>query len=581
MSVAFAQVPQRSPRFVRWFFVLSVVSTVVILWASNVFLTARFTETLRNQAVLRAALYSGNIKSVLQKHSVVPLLMSQDPTLSAALQSNVFTNTSQRLISFSEEIGAASVFLLDLDGRVVAGSDRRTIGESLKEEAYFVRALRDSGTVFSATSPDDTAYRFYFAQKVEYGPAALGVIVVEVDLRKQEELWRNIGLQVALTDSQGEVLLASEVLWRRQTLQEILIETNLPTTSQRVWGAFQPAPTSDFVYISGERLFASEAAVGFRGWKVNYFASTQNVAARVNAILALEIMALALFAALVIFVLSRRTAQESVRVIRESTELRSLNARLSSEVEQRQMAEQNLQSAEQNLEQASKLAALGQMSAAVSHELNQPLAAMRTYIAGAKLLLSRNRIDEAKTSFQRIDDLIGRMAAITKQLKSYARKSGDNPKRIDMRDCVSAAFGMMSPQLGRREVTITQNIPDEPMYVISDALRVEQIIINLLRNALDAVADVTEPRISVTLSAESDVCLRIQDNGHGFEDPKALFEPFYTTKKPGEGVGLGLAISAGIATEMGGRLIAQNATPLGAIFELHLPKAGQLKKAAE
>ncbi len=565
----------------RWFIGLSVVIIVTILWASNGYLTARFTETLRNQAVLRAALYAGNIKSVLQKHSVVPLLLSQDPVLSTALQTESFSTTSQRLISFSDEIGAASVFLLDLSGRVVAGSDRRTIGAFLKEEEFFVRALRDNGTVFSATSRDETAYRFYFAQKVESGLDVLGVIVVEVDLRKQEELWRDIGLQVALTDSVGDVLLASDVFWRRQTLQSILEETGLPSTSQRVFGVFQQTPASDFVYINGERLFASEAAVGFRGWKVNYYASTQNVAARVNAILALEVMVLALLVALMFFVLSRRTAMESIKVIRESAELRSLNARLSSEVEQRQAAEKNLQSAEQNLEQASKLAALGQMSAAVSHELNQPLAAMRTYLAGAKLLLSRNRIEEASTSFQRIDDLIGRMGAITKQLKSYARKSGDDPKKIDLRDCVEAAFGMMSPQLGRREVTITQDIPDVPVYVISDALRVEQIIINLLRNALDAVKDVTEPRISVTLSADSDVCLRIQDNGHGFDDPEALFEPFYTTKEPGEGVGLGLAISAGIATEMGGRLIARNATPLGAIFELHLPNAGKITEAAE
>ncbi len=581
MTIALEHHPIRSGRFVRWFIGLSVIIVVVILWASNSYLTARFTETLRNQAVLRAALYSGNIKSVLQKHSVVPLLLSQDPILSAALQAESFSTTSQRLISFSEEIGAASVFLLDLNGRVVAGSDRRTIGEFLKDEEFFVRALRDTGTVFSATSRDETAYRFYFAQKVESGPDALGVIVVEVDLRKQEELWRNIGLQVALTDSVGEILLASDVFWRRQTLQDILEETSQPSRSQRVFDVFQQTPTSDFVYINGERLLASEAVVGFRGWKVNYYASTQNVAARVNAILALEVMALALLVALMFFVLSRRTAMESIKVIRESAELRSLNARLSSEVAQRQAAEKNLQSAEQNLEQASKLAALGQMSAAVSHELNQPLAAMRTYLAGAKLLLSRNRIEEASTSFQRIDDLIGRMGAITKQLKSYARKSGDDPKKIDLRNCVEAAFGMMSPQLGRREVTITQDIPDTPVYVVSDALRVEQIIINLLRNALDAVKDVTEPRISVTLSADFDVCLRIQDNGHGFDDPEALFEPFYTTKEPGEGVGLGLAISAGIATEMGGRLIARNATPLGAIFELHLPNADKIKEAAE
>ena len=244
------------------------------------------------------------------------------------------------------------------------------------------------------------------------------------------------------------------------------------------------------------------------------------------------------------------------------------------------MAERNLQSAEQNLEQASKLAALGQMSAAVSHELNQPLAAMRTYLAGAKLLVARNRLEEAKSSFQRIDDLIARMTVITKQLKSYARKSSESAVEIDLRVCVASSMAMMAPQLGKETVRIVQNLPDGKVCTLGDNIRVEQIIINLLRNALDALKDIPEPRIEITLEAGDTARLSVRDNGPGFEDPEALFEPFYTTKAPGEGVGLGLAISAGIATEMGGRLMAQNATPLGAIFTLELPLAQTKNEAA-
>ncbi|HIP24244.1 MAG TPA: sensor histidine kinase, partial [Rhodobacteraceae bacterium] len=129
-------------------------------------------------------------------------------------------------------------------------------------------------------------------------------------------------------------------------------------------------------------------------------------------------------------------------------------------------------------------------------------------------------------------------------------------------------------------VRIVQNLPDGKVCTLGDNIRVEQIIINLLRNALDALKDIPEPRIEITLEAGDTARLSVRDNGPGFEDPEALFEPFYTTKAPGEGVGLGLAISAGIATEMGGRLMAQNATPLGAIFTLELPLAQTKNEAA-
>ncbi len=196
------------------------------------------------------------------------------------------------------------------------------------------------------------------------------------------------------------------------------------------------------------------------------------------------------------------------------------------------------------------------------------------------MLVSRNRLEEAKTSFQRIDDLIARMGVITKQLKSYARKSDESSGEIDLRDCVAAAMAMMAPQLGKQTVRIVQDLPEEKVCTIGDSVRVEQIIVNLLRNAMDALKDIPEPRIEIRLSKGEVAQLSVQDNGPGFDDPEALFEPFYTTKAAGEGVGLGLAISAGIATEMGGRLMAQNATPLGAIFTLELPLAHTDKEAA-
>jgi two-component system C4-dicarboxylate transport sensor histidine kinase DctB len=278
------------------------------------------------------------------------------------------------------------------------------------------------------------------------------------------------------------------------------------------------------------------------------------------------------------YILSRRAWSQTISFQRESAELRLLNARLQREIAEREKVQKDLAVAELTLAQSSKLAALGEMSAAVSHELNQPLAAMKTYLAGARLLLQRKRPEEALSSFQRIDDLIERMGAITRQLKSYARKGGEAFEPVDMRQAVSSALSMMEPQLKSRVVKITRALPRQPIVVMADRIRLEQVIINLLRNALDATKDRPSPQIDLLLSSGETATLTVRDNGHGIDDLDNLFEPFYTTKKPGEGVGLGLAISSGIVSDLGGRLTARNAEGGGAVFEMQLPLMGPKKE---
>jgi two-component system C4-dicarboxylate transport sensor histidine kinase DctB len=293
---------------------------------------------------------------------------------------------------------------------------------------------------------------------------------------------------------------------------------------------------------------------------------------KVNGVLALGITALALLLALGFYFLSRRATRQSTFFKAESEELRALNDRLSTEITQRERAERNLQVAEASLEQSSKLAALGEMSAAVSHELNQPLAAMRTYLAAAKLLLSRKRSEEALSSFQRIDDLIGRMGTITQQLKSYSRKGSEDLIPVDFVSSINTSISMMAPQLGQQSVEITKSLPDTPVSVLADPVRLEQVIVNLLRNALDAMKGQTERYLQISLTAGEMATLTIQDNGPGIENLDEMFEPFFTTKKPGEGVGLGLAISSSIAQDLDGRLFARNVSPRGAVFEFQLPQ---------
>ncbi len=551
---------------------LLMLVAVITVAVTNRLLTDRFTETTRNRAELRLALYGGNLLSELRRNAIVPQLLARDPTLISALATRDYSLSTQRLISFVEEIGAASLMLLDREGRTVASTDRNKLGSNFRAESYFVEALRANETIFTAQRREAGSYQFSYSRRIIDKGQTLGVIVVEVDLQKFERAWAGISDAVLVTNSEGVIMLATEPRWRGLTEAEALAQQPPESAIQRAiqatadWTAL-PADA----YLQGEAVIRMEGRIPFRGWRIASFTAYTSVRERVNGVLALEIMGFAILLALAFYMASRKTAVRLALFQRESAELRLLNARLQREIAEREKVQETLAVAEQTLAQSSKLAALGEMSAAVSHELNQPLAAMKTYLAGARLLLRRNRPEEALSSFQRIDDLIERMGSITRQLKSYARKSGDQLTPVNMSDALASALSMMEPQLKQRRIRITRALPDRPVMVMGDRVRIEQVMINLLRNAMDATQAVAEPEIDILLAAGETATLTVRDNGEGIKDLENLFEPFYTTKKPGEGVGLGLAISSGIVNDLGGRLTARNASDGGAVFEVQLP----------
>ena len=549
-----------------------LIFAIVVISVTNRLLTDRFTESTRNRAELRIALYGGNLLAELRQNAVVPQLLARDPTLIAALESGDYSLSTQRLISFVDEIGAESLMLLDMDGRTVAATDRNRLGEGHRAQPYFVEAIRANTTIFSVILEDAGGYRFFYSRRIQNGGTTVGIIAVEVDLKKFERAWAGISDAVIVTSSTGEIILATELRWRGKTEEEAL-------ANQTPQGAIERAiqATADWTalpadaYLQGEAVMRLEARVNFRGWKMVSYTTYASVRERVNGVLALEVMGFAILLALAFYFLSRRTAGRAAIFQRESAELRALNAALQREIAERKRVQETLAVAEQTLEQSSKLAALGEMSAAVSHELNQPLAAMKTYLAGAHLLLRRNRPEEALSSFGRIDDLIERMGAITRQLKSYARKGQEAFSPVNMSDALASSLSMMEPQLRQRQVQIARILPDTPVYTFGDRMRIEQVLVNLLRNALDATKSEQNPTVEIILTAGETVTLTVRDNGPGIEDLDALFEPFYTTKQPGDGVGLGLAISSGIVTDLGGRLTARNGQAGGAVFEMQLP----------
>lgn len=556
---------------------------VAVVWITNDLLTERYTVSTRNRAEVRQALYSGNLLSELRRNSTVPLLLSRDPALIDALNADDYLNSSRRLISLSREIDAAAMLLLDDSGRVVAATDRNRLGENHRNEPYMVDALRSNGTVFTIFQMQEGRFKFSYSRRIQSSGTLLGAIVVEVDLGQFERSWSGISDAVLVSDSEGTIILATEPSWRGLTEQEALAILPAPSAIRSALRAtvdWTTLPTGGL--FRGDELLRLESRIPFHGWRMTSFTTYASVRQRVNGVLAIEIMGFAILLAGLFYLSTRRALARSLVFQKESAELRELNQALQREIAERERVEKNLQVAEQTLAQSSKLAAMGEMSASVSHELNQPLAAMKTYLAGARLLLQRERPEEALSSFERIDELIERMGAITRELKSYARKGDEMVEPVDARECVTSALAMIEPQPETLKAHITTALPEEPVMVMADRLRLDQVLINLLRNALDATWEEEEPQIDVILTAGQAATLTVRDNGHGIENLDSLFEPFYTTKAPGDGVGLGLAISSSIVKDFGGRLTARNGTDGGAVFEVQLPLIeGEAIQAAE
>ena len=557
----------------RIFFLLFLIITLTVLFLTNSFFTSRYSEILKRQGQINLAKNTGNVLSELQKTSIIPQLLVNDQEIMKALISKDFSLLSDRFSLFIADISIASITLLDENGSLVAFNAKEHFKKNMSHTILAFDARNDPGTVMSVLKKNDSEFGFFYSRGIEYKNRFLGTIFIEVDLAKFEKAWMETGEAVFITDNTGLIILSSEPSWIGLNEIEAFQVKPPENAIKRVynltagWSNLKENDSYEFAPTT----IRFDENIPLLNWKISSFTNHSSVRERVNTILAFEIMFLLFLVVLSLYIFSRKNIVRLNLFEEETLQLKELNKRLREEIRQRKRIEKNLIAVEQTLEQHSKLAALGEMSAAISHELNQPLAAMKTYLAGAALLLKRNRPDETVTALMRIDDLIQRMGGITKQLKSFSRKNTERLELLDFKDAFSSAMAIMEPQLNQTSVNIETSITTQPIIIMGDQQRLEQVIINLLRNALDAVISVEHPEIKMDLNKDKTAIFSIRDNGNGISDLETLFEPFQTTKDPGKGLGLGLAISSNIISELGGTLQAENLSSKGAEFRIILP----------
>ncbi|NKN33485.1 sensor histidine kinase [Marichromatium bheemlicum] len=574
---------------------------------------------LAEQARTDLDLYVVHLQGLLAKYEPLPELLATNPRLTEFLRAPGGRESIVALNHYLETVNrisdATDTYLMDAEGLTIAASnwnaERPFVGRDFSFRPYFHDAMEGELGRYFALGTTSKRRGYYFAYPVREGREILGAVVVKIDVTEAERRWAKSGHIFLVTDPDGVIFISTEPAQRFHTLHPLdpevrhrirasnryldatLEPLELSVRKTTVDGALvrlgPPAP-----WPEPPSYLLQSRAMQHAGWQVHVLSDTGAVmrdslklTALAGALLAVTALGVALLlqrqrsrrahAALTErarATLERINLELEARVATRTAELTRTNRRLRAEVDERLRAEQALRETQQALIQSAKLATLGQMSASINHELNQPLAAIRTYADNGRLLLAKGRHPEVEANLGQILALTERMAKIGSQFKLFARKTSGELTPLPLAAVIEGATRIITPMLARCHGELVAHVPEHLQVRANDVL-LQQVIVNLLGNACQAIAEAEQRRIEIDARREGDTVVTwVRDTGPGIpeSDLAVIFEPFFTTKAAGDGLGLGLAISSRITTEMGGALVAKPA-PEGACFELRLPAA--------
>ncbi|MBN9673049.1 sensor histidine kinase [Roseibium aggregatum] len=492
--------------------------------------------------------------------------------------------------------GAEEIWLMDMSGRVVVSSQETVpsggIGGAEKIPQAFDQARHGQlGRELILGTPE-TAANYVFASPLRRDGVARGVLAVRVSLEDVEQAWALSKEPIVALDRAGRIVVTNVSHWRGRYLSEV---GNGPRFGElSPIGRLKLLLTADGVADNRMQLTQNLPVLG---WEVRTLIDTADARQRSGFAMLVALLVCVIAAGGIWFLIlrreefdrqERRNRAEALRLERRvrsrTAELRKANVLLEQEVREREQAEANLRLTQAELVQAAKLATLGRMSAALSHEYNQPLAAIRSDAEIAGMLIERGRAVEAQANLTRIGGMVARMAEIAKTLKGFTRKSGTDIKPVSLRQVIDEALLLLQPQIKQSGIGLNLDLPEEDIIVKGGHIRLEQVVINLLSNALDAVAAQPAPDVRLSLCRENrEAVLRVSDNGPGIAEDAMpqIFDPFFTTKKVGAGLGLGLSIAYKIVHDFSGTLKAANREDGGAEFTMRLPVAENRLQAAE
>ncbi|HHK1975618.1 TPA: two-component system sensor histidine kinase DctB [Pseudomonas aeruginosa] len=578
--------------FHRWrSLVILALLLAPLLWPLQYFAERYYSEQLAEQNRQTLDLYVANLLGTLRRYEELPQILGGLPVLRQALQQPgdplLQKIANEALADIRRRTGADVIYLLQPDGTTQVASNWAQadsfVHRNFAFRPYYREAMQGRLARFFGLGTTSIKRGYYFASAVKEGSRIIGVLVVKVDLEHIERLWGNSPEQLLVIDNYGVVILSSREDWRFHASRPLSaaerdeIHANIPYPVQDP----KPLRLQQSAWLSQSRTLPET------GWTVSIYAPRTLIERPVRSVLLIGgATLLALLLLLTLLTLSRRHYLDRIaleaeakrqleeRVLERTRELENANAQLQQEVHEREQAQRELMRAQDEVVQAGKLTALGTMSASISHELNQPLAAIRSYADNARVLLDHQRTEDTRGNLEQISDLTTRMASIIAHLKAYARGARRAPENVQLQPAIEDALSMVASRRRAMNVELLRDVPDAPLWVQAGETRLRQILGNLLTNALDALAEKAPPRRLWVIASQDQhgVTLTLRDNGPGFsEDALAhAHEPFFTTKTTAKGLGLGLAICDNLLRALGGRLEMGNHLEGGAVVRLHL-----------
>ena len=540
---------------------------------------------MQREATDRLTLIASTFDATVARYRYLPAVLSlagpirelyRDPHDAAAIAA-----ANRYLQSLNQKAGSAELYVLDSTGLALAASnfdqDSNFVGHNYAFRAYFVDAMRTGEGHYYAVGATTGQPGYFLSHRIEEAGRTIGVAVVKIDLSPLESDWARAGDLVAIVDDNGVIFLASREEWKYHPLTQISAGRIAELNAARQFGeAISPEPV--FMPNGDQRRVQTGRARGRgdakfgeyalqvrpldHGWKLLLFSDVAD--ARRHAATIAIACAFALIAAL----LGVLVADQRRQVIRAKL--------VAHDVLERRVAERTdeLRRTHESLVQSAKLASLGQALAGVAHEINQPLAALITYVASSRVLLRRNEIDRAAANLDLMSSIAERMMALIAHLRMFARKETGVRSAVELVAVIDNAIRLLQYRINNERIEIVRPTPAQPLYGLANPVRLEQVVVNLLSNAIDAMRDRERRILKVTLGErDGSAVIEISDSGVGIEPEhmKSLFDPFFTTKEIGEGLGLGLSISYGIVREFGGDIVVDSAPGVGSTFKVIIP----------
>ena len=555
----------------------------------------------------------------LKRYEALPALIADQNNIEALIFDPKNEGLRARTNAYLKEINAlltsSDIYVMTLDGETIAASNYDSpisfVGENFIYRPYFLEAAKGRQSRFYALGTTSSKRGYYFGSPIEIGGVIRGVIVFKVDIDTIEASWSGGDDRIFVSDPEGIIFMTGSPEWLYQSILPLTPDRIARTEASRRYAdaKLRELPVKRGSFAGRDVMLISDGKVEKEylvvsqpmpeaGWTVNVLMDTSSVRTQANTTVIAVLLMLCL-AGLAIAILMQRRARLNERMLLQAearnelehrvaertADLARVNSRIEEEIAERRLTEQRLRQTQADLIQAGKLAGLGQMSAALSHELNQPLAAAKTYTETTGVLIDLGRIEEARDNVSRISALIDRMASISKHLRNFARKPNEKLGPVALDDVMRDTLEIVAARLKTADAELDVEIDPAVKAVKAGAVRLQQVLVNIITNAADAVEGLEDRRINVSARLVGNkVLISVRDRGPGVAAAirERIFDPFFTTKGVGKGLGLGLSISYNIVKDFGGSLSVADHPDGGAVFMIELDVAdGNLLEAAE